>query len=60
MRIRLDRGREVLDADNLLVRPKEPFDESNKIKPLIRSSLEKSVIQIVTINIGNNAFHVSP
>ena len=60
VRIRLDRGRKILDADNLLVWSKEAFDERNKIEPFIRSSLEKSVIQIVTIDIGNDALHVSP
>ena len=43
MRIRLNRGRKVLDTDNLLVRPKEPFDERSKIKPFVLRPLEKSV-----------------
>ena len=60
VRICLKRCRKVFDAYDILIWAKEPPDERNKIKPFVQSSFEKSIIQIVAVNVGYDSFHVDP
>ncbi len=47
-------GREVINSFDFTVPGREPLTKHTKIKPFIRCALQRTVIQVETVNIGVN------